>query len=459
MTPTVQQEIARDLPQAINLMVPLVAEGVKSSRPVCRLEVEFKQADPLAWLAGQAVGQRVFWSGRDGRFVAAGVGIADLVEGDDPVDFVSLYKRLSKSLSKGPNGLRYYGGSSFNLKSPSAAEWSGFGSGSFVLPRFEVSRVDSRSILACNLLPHQDSDNLESILTELTSLSPVPGAEPDEIPGFQSRTDLPGRDGWTTMVSAALEEIRDNGLEKVVLARRSRFSFENKLNPMAVLDRLSKAAPACYHFCFERGGDTAFVGASPERLYDRYGATIGCDAMAGTRARGDTLEDDLRKAGELIGSEKEIREHRYVTDGVYESLSPLCESLERNGDPVLVKLARVQHLVARLEGVLRQGVDDGAILDSIHPTAAVGGFPRRLSVERIEQLEPFDRGWYAGPVGWIGRDGAEFAVAIRSGLISNNVIDLYSGAGIVEGSTPDSEWKEIDNKIANFLKALRVDEA
>ena len=119
----------------------------------------------------------------------------------------------------------------------------------------------------------------------------------------------------------------------------------------------------------------------------------------------------------------------------------------------------MQHLVARLEGVLRQGVDDGAILAAIHPTAAVAGFPRQLSVERIEQLEPFDRGWYAGPVGWIGRDRAEFAVSIRSGLIINNVIDLYSGAGIVEGSTPDSEWKEIENKIANFLKALRVDEA
>ncbi|MCH8072671.1 MAG: isochorismate synthase [Proteobacteria bacterium] len=201
------------------------------------------------------------------------------------------------------------------------------------------------------------------------------------------------------------------------------------------------------------------MGASPERLYDRCGRTIGSDAMAGTRARGDTLEDDRRKADELIGSEKELREHRYVIDGVYESLSPLCESLERNGDPVLVKLARVQHLVARLEGVLRQGVDDGAILAAIHPTAAVAGFPRQLSVERIEQLEPFDRGWYAGPVGWIGRDRAEFAVSIRSGLIINNVIDLYSGAGIVEGSTPDSEWKEIENKIANFLKALRVDEA
>ena len=119
-----------------------------------------------------------------------------------------------------------------------------------------------------------------------------------------------------------------------------------------------------------------------------------------------------------------------------------------------MKLSKLQHLLMKFSGLLKEKTQDSDILESIHPTPAVGGVPSEKASAEIENIENFDRGWYAGPVGWIGKDEAEFAVAIRSGLVFENELYLYSGAGIVEGSNPENEWEEIENKIAGFMNAL-----
>ncbi len=120
-----------------------------------------------------------------------------------------------------------------------------------------------------------------------------------------------------------------------------------------------------------------------------------------------------------------------------------------------MKLTRRQHLWTPIEGHLHVHVDDADLLSRLHPTSAVGGEPTTEALRYIAELEPFDRGWYAGPLGWIARDSAEFAVAIRSGLVDGARLALYSGAGIVPGSTPQSEWDEIENKISDFVNVLR----
>jgi len=119
-----------------------------------------------------------------------------------------------------------------------------------------------------------------------------------------------------------------------------------------------------------------------------------------------------------------------------------------------MKLVRVQHLMTGIEGELNKDISDQEILECLHPTPAVGGYPQDKAKELIAEIEPFDRGWYSGPVGWISKDSADFAVAIRSGLITKNKLRIYAGAGIVKGSDPDNEWNEIESKIATFLKVL-----
>ena len=179
--------------------------------------------------------------------------------------------------------------------------------------------------------------------------------------------------------------------------------------------------------------------------------------MAGTRPRGASATDDARLLEELLRSDKDRREHEYVRISIREELAPLADDFYLDAEPSEMKLASGRHLVSRVRATLRDGVTSLDVLKALHPTPAVGGYPSADAIAAIRAREPFDRGWYAGPVGWIGPDSAEFAVGIRSGLVQPRTLSLYSGAGIVEGSTPEGEWDEIEHKIVAFIKVLGLD--
>ncbi len=140
--------------------------------------------------------------------------------------------------------------------------------------------------------------------------------------------------------------------------------------------------------------------------------------------------------------------------GIEEALRPLCTELEAEDGVSEMKLASRRHLVSRVRGELREGVTDADVLRALHPTPAVGGYPGEVALEGIRELEPFDRGWWAGPVGWVGADASEFAVGIRSGLVRGRTLALFSGAGIVPGSRAEEEWAEVEQKIGDFTGAF-----
>ena len=162
------------------------------------------------------------------------------------------------------------------------------------------------------------------------------------------------------------------------------------------------------------------------------------------------MADDEGLRDELLHSAKDRVEHTYVSKGIREALEPLCEELEIEDSVADMKLARGRHLRSKIRGKLGDGVTDAGLLEAMHPTPAVGGYPRDRAREEIRVLEPFDRGWYAGPVGWIGAEASEFAVGLRSGLVRGQTLALFSGAGIVAGSVPEEEWAEIEQKIGDF---------
>ena len=176
--------------------------------------------------------------------------------------------------------------------------------------------------------------------------------------------------------------------------------------------------------------------------------------MAGTRSRGDSARADAVLRDELLGSEKDRREHAFVEQAIRDRLAALCTSVRQNETTSELRLARGRHLRSQLEGRLRDRVTTIDVLCALHPTPAVGGVPTDHACRAIREQEPFVRGWYAGPVGWIGAEAAEFAVAIRSGLVRGNQLALYSGAGLVEGSVPEQEWNEIEQKISDFAAVL-----
>ena len=187
------------------------------------------------------------------------------------------------------------------------------------------------------------------------------------------------------------------------------------------------------------------------------------EAVAGTRPRAAHDSDDDRLLDELLASSKDQREHAFVREAIVARLRPLTVDMDVDDQASAMTLARGRHLYTGIRATLRPETTPLDVLVALHPTPAVGGTPRSESLAAIAALEPFDRGLYAGPIGWIGRDAngldvAEFAVGIRSGLVDGRSLSLYSGAGIVEGSEAASEWAEVEHKIGDFARVLGLAE-
>ena len=412
---------------------------------------------PLNWLSAQENEQKIYWADRDNLFESAAIGQCALFEKENLEERHRLVEKIEKLLRQSSDNVRFYGGMRFPSDSESRSnseEWQAFGAVKFVLPRFELIREAGQTWFVCNLNMQTDTAAGDKILSELKSVRFELSGGEVTAQEFEVRTDLPLFDGWQSNVRAILDDFNRSKIEKIVLARQSIFEFRDNCDAFAIMKRLSKATPNCFHFLFQPAKDISFIGASPERLYKRAGKSIESEAVAGTRRRGIDEIEDSNLGEELLSDDKEKREHQYVVQNIKSALESVCENIEFDKHESLYKLARVQHLVTRFTGSLKENVTDSRILSLLHPTSAVGGFPSELAQRRISEYEPFDRGWYAGAIGWIGRDSAEFAVGIRSGLVKGKKLSLYSGAGIVRGSTPQREWDEIESKIGSCLNAV-----
>ena len=416
-----------------------------------RLSVPIAPVNIYDWLAAQTAPNQVLWKGKRADWKVAGVGQADLVSGGTGDDFAAVLRRCRKYMS-GAESVRYYGGFSFQPESADDVGWRAFGPARFVLPRFEVSGAE----LVCNLLFRVDHPcSLKEVQAELAALNWDIPSEHQRLPRIMGREDFPDAAGWEGNVLSALAMIESEVLEKIVLARRADYEFEQAATAAQILAKLSRVTSNCFHFLLQPNKEAAFMGTTPERLFFREARSFRSEVIAGTRGRSDDEVEDARLSAALLASEKDQREHDIVRKAMRQKLHLLCDALQVQEQAELLKLERKQHLISPIEGVLSEGRSDADLLDRLHPTPAVGGYPRENALREIPQLEPFCRGWYAAPVGWVSEDASEFAVAIRSGLVQGRKVSVYSGAGIVQGSVPKEEWDEIENKISDFVKVTQ----
>lgn len=425
-----------------------------SGASVERVELSIPPLDPFCWLRSQDSATRIYWSPRDGDLQVAAVGMADRCSCPPPGDPDRLRRHLAPILSSADPGIRYYGGLRFDQMMHREDRWAPFGAYSFVLPRFELRTDSDGTRIACNLFLPRDREELTEVFRQIRELDFGHAAAAGHVPTPVSRRVRPDRGTWRDMVQWALNAFKRSNFDKVVFARVTEFGFDEEPNAIDLLERLRSVTPNCFHFCFQHSGAPAFVGASPERLFRRRGLRIESEAVAGTRPRGRSQAHDARLLRELLQSEKERWEHEYVRISLREEMGPLAEHLELDAEPSELRLATKRHLISRMHATLRPGVTTLDVLAALHPTPAVGGYGLKEAMGAIREHEPFDRGWYAGPIGWIGSGAAEFAVGIRSGLVAMNRLFLYAGAGIVEGSTPDAEWDELEQKIVDFTGVL-----
>ncbi|WP_068925904.1 isochorismate synthase [Planobispora rosea] len=247
-----------------------------------------------------------------------------------------------------------------------------------------------------------------------------------------------------------------DGLRKVVLARTLELSRDE---PVDVLDLLRPLAGRDMSFAAPLPGGRTLIGASPELLVSRRGRTVVSNPLAGSAARSADPAEDRRRAAALAASSKDLHEHRLVVEAVADALQPYCVDLDVPSGPELTSTETMWHLSTRVTGVLRDpDTPVLALAAALHPTPAVCGTPRVRARRAIEELEPFDRGFYTGLVGWTDAAGdGEWAVTIRCAEAAGRLLRLYAGAGIVPGSDPDKELAETSAKFRTMLRALGVD--
>ena len=260
----------------------------------------------------------------------------------------------------------------------------------------------------------------------------------------------PDPDEWMECVEAAVDRIERTALEKVVLAQQRRYEYDRPIDVSQAIDRLGSVYPDCYRFLLD-GGNSTYVGATPERLVSLSDRTIETEALAGSMPRGATPEADDRHTDTLRSDPKLADEHDLVVRSIRDGLRAIADSVTVN-DRRVRKLATMQHLQTPLSGSVP---DDVHVIDAVrtlHPTPAVGGVPTSEANTTIERLEPFDRGWYASPVGWFDATGdGEFAVAIRAALVADETASVFAGNGIVADSDPHDEREEIELKFQSIL--------
>ncbi len=340
----------------------------------------------LDWLNATPLFPKFYWKNREGDLAFAGCGIGQ----PDASKPAFTWRPFCSKLSP---------------------EWADFSLPSPITPRF-IMRMEKEEISPSDV----------------------------ERPQIQRLISSPDRKAWIDHIQNALQAIRNREFKKVVLARRVQIDCTAPIDALGLFSLLKRSEQSA--FFFQPTPESAFLGASPERLYRRIGKLIECDALAGTRPKADGCE--------LLQSKKDLHEFNIVKETISEALSPLCLSAPASTPTTLAETPTLCHLYSKLSGHLREGIDDLSLLKTLHPTPAVGGHPRKAAAAFLAKTEPFARGLFAAPIGYIEKDRADFTVGIRSCLVKGSQAYLYAGTGIVDGSDPEAEWEESEQKLIQW---------
>lgn len=447
-----------------------LADAVRVARSTGRSVIagaaaELDAIDPVALFSGaRARGLDVAaWirPERGASIVGIGAALTFAARGQERI--VALARRWRAVRSSGFVGTapRAFAGVSFDERHGRRAgpRWDDFPPALLVVPRLLVEGDGTRTVGHAFALVGDDSD-VDAELELLRDLLDVSGREtvaPLEhagpTAGAERVEDLPAPDRWRFAVARTRADVRAGRAEKAVLARTVRVRGASDV--AAALDLLACRSPRSTVFAVARGA-SCFVGATPESLVRLDGGNAVVACVAGTMPRHGDRARDVAGAAALAASEKERQEHAIVVREARRAIAPLCDDVASD-PPRPLALRTVWHLASAVRGRARPGVDLLDLAAALHPTPAVCGYPRDIALRMIAEREPFDRGWYAGALGWVDSRGeGELVVALRSALVRDSDAWLFAGCGIVGGSEPEAELAESEAKLRPMLEALRA---
>ena len=316
--------------------------------------------------------------------------------------------------------------------------------GVLTVPSMVIGRRNGRSwITHITASPNEDT-SADDVAARPLTLSAITTVDPV---GFE-----PGRmspEAFEAAVATVVARIRAGEVGKVVLARDVVARITKDADLRHPLSRLAREYPDAVTFAVD-----GLLGASPETLVRVQGGRVTARVLAGTAARGANEMADDYVSLSLLGSRKDRDEHGLARASVVSALRPHTSNLEAS-EPFALELPNLWHLATDLHGELGDGSNALDLVNALHPTAAVGGTPTDRAVETIAELEPFDRGRYAGPVGWIDGNGSgEWAIALRCARVAGDTVTAYAGAGIVSDSVPAHELAETELKLRPIVGAF-----
>ncbi len=422
--------------------------------------------DPVSLYAAaiEADLEAALWLRPSDGTALVGVGRAWATEPEGPDRFaaaeVAWQALLRGSRTEGASPV-LMGGLGFTGRRPSDADvWTPFGAASLVLPQLVYAqRPDGATLTGSANAATDDLDRRWAALERRArELAPSPTgivARPVFAP-LTVVDEQPGHDAWDRLVGMFAGAVGRGRIDKVVLARRVGLRSPVELDVPNALRRLAASAPESTTFAFRRGGST-FLGSTPERLARTEGRAFRTMAVAGSIRRGADAAEDAALAAELLASEKDREEQAIVVDSIRAQLAPIAQTLEVAPEPSVMTLRFVQHLATEISGTLPEARGLLSLAGLLHPTPAVGGQPRDVALALVEEHEGFDRGWYAGPIGWLGADDdGELCVALRCGIVDHTRATLFAGCGIVADSDAAAEWEESRMKLRAVVSALGI---
>lgn len=422
----------------------------------------------------RAVGQaRGFWA-RGERWVAhAGVAAAVGSEagGVADRDRYEAVRAAAAALAADPvlppdapraPRVRFFGGFSFREDHTAEGVWRAFPAALFHLPTFELEGDGSgdawlrvRALVDADAgsgVLHKLKHRAEVLRAELAAMADQPAPRPPERPGEAGATD---RDAWERAVEESLDAIRGGRVRKAVLARTLDITTPEPVDPVDVVEHLWAVNRGSHVFLFQPSAEAAVVGAAPETVATLKDGVFHATAVAGSTRRGSSPREQAELAARLLASEKDRAEQCIALDDMVARLETVAHQIRTDPQPHVLTLARIQHLETEIRASVPAGTGVLDLVRLLHPTAAVCGLPRDEALRFLHEEEPFERGWYAGPVGWFDAEGnGIFAPALRMGVMTAGGWRLFAGAGIVEGSVPSLEWEETRMKFGPMLEAL-----
>ncbi|GEN26562.1 menaquinone-specific isochorismate synthase [Halovibrio variabilis] len=412
-----------------------------------RLSTPCQVENLLGWLNIQSMYPRLYWQSRDaGAVEYAALGVVNAFD-----SLAALEADLAALAAVGGEQPDFFGGMAFD---PSTPGWEHFPACHFLLPRIELTCHQGGATLSLNLCfddrcPKDEIAQAHACLDALVAEQPLPRLKPH----VYQREDRPSQQEWAAWVWQVTNPDHLAHTPKVVLSRETCLTTPKTSNPWALLSRWQSGAADCFHFGVQFSPHEAFIGCPPERLYKREGRHLITEALAGTTRRGRDAQQDQVLATELLADKKNTLENQCVYQQILTQLEPLSSQVQM-GEAHIMKLRSLQHIRRLIHAELHSDVSDQQLLSVLPPTPAVGGVPRESALAFTRQHERHQRGWYSGVFGRISHASSDLAVTIRCAHIDSETIRLYAGAGIVAGSQPDEEWRELDTKIADIMSLL-----